>query len=191
MCDAASITLGVMMAAASTAQFIQSDQQASAQAAYENQKAQMQNDLMIQNAEMAQKAAVDEYDQENLKLAQEQEAKSQELQNIQKEKMEAMGAAIASGNKNISALTADFERQEASYKEAVRRNFDLTQLQVDYEKKATQAETLSRINSVSPYIAAPVVGPSGFGLAANLGMAAAQGYGNHQRVEMMKKWKVS
>lgn len=176
-----------MMAVAAVANYMQQDSQASAQADFERQKAQAQNDLMIRNADMAQKAAVNEYDQQNLKLAQEQEAKSVELQELQKEKLESMGKAQASGSANVNALLADFQRQEATYKESVRRNFDLSQLQIDYEKQATKAETLSRMHSVSPYIAAPVNGPSGFGLAANIGMAAAQGYSNYTNVKLKKE----
>lgn len=190
MCDAASATIAAVGVLSSAATYVGQEQQASAQASYQKTMAEQRNALMLQNAENANKAAIDQYYQLGLRQQQEAEASSDELQRIQTEKLQKMGQAIASSDGQLGALYADFDRQEANYKESVRRNFDMTSLQIMQQAKTVHAQNEDRINSVTPYIAQPVTGGSLIGLGMGIGRGALSGYANHKSVtEKNSPWQ--
>lgn len=190
MCDAASATIAAVGVLSAASSYVGMEQQASAQAAYQNQLAEQRNQQMLQNAESANEAAREEYYQEGLRQQQEAEAASDEIQSIQTEKLQKMGEAIASSDGSLGALYADFDRQEAKYKESVRRNFDMTTLQILQQKRMTNAKAQDRINSMTPYIPEPVQGGSLLGLGVGIGKGVLNGYANHKSVtEKNSPWQ--
>ena len=180
MCDAASATIAAVSALGSAVSYVGAQEQSNQQAAYQNRMAEERNRQMLENAESANDAAIEEYYQQNLRQQQEAEAASDEVQRVQIEKLQKMGTAIASSDGQLGALYADFQRQEANYKESVRRNFDMTTLQILQQKRTTEAKAQDRINSVTPYISQPISGPSLLGLGMGVGKAGINGYAHHR-----------
>lgn len=114
-------------------------QAASAQAAYINQ---------------ANNAAIDSYYREsmaqNLRIQEEQEATSEDLQNLIIERKQKMGEYIASSQSaglSFSNVLADYMRQEARYRDSAYRNLELKERQSKLNIEGMRAKTNSRINS--------------------------------------------
>lgn len=148
MCDPISggLTAGQIMAAniglsmiSTMMNYATQQQAASAQAAYINQ---------------ANNAAIDSYYREsmvqNLRIQEEQEATSEDLQNLMIERKQKMGEYIASSQSaglSFSNVLADYMRQEAQYKDAANRNLELKERQSQLNIEGMRAQTNSRINS--------------------------------------------
>lgn len=148
MCDPISggLTAGQIMAAniglsmvSTMMNYAAQQQAASAQAAYINQ---------------ANNAAIDSYYREsmaqNLRIQEEQEATSEDLQNLMIERKQKMGEYIASSQSaglSFSNVLADYMRQEAQYKDAANRNLELKERQSQLNIEGMRAQTNSRINS--------------------------------------------
>lgn len=148
MCDPISggLTAGQIMAAniglsmvSTMMNYAAQQQAASAQAAYINQ---------------ANNAAIDSYYREsmaqNLRIQEEQEATSEDLQKLMIERKQKMGEYIASSQSaglSFSNVLADYMRQEAQYKDAANRNLELKERQSQLNIEGMRAKTNSRINS--------------------------------------------
>lgn len=148
MCDPISggLTVGQMMAAniglsmmSTMMNYAAQQQAASAQAAYINQ---------------ANNAAIDSYYREsmaqNLRIQEEQEATSEDLQNLMIERKQKMGEYIASSQSaglSFSNVLADYMRQEARYRDSAYRNLELKERQSQLNIEGMRAKTNSRINS--------------------------------------------
>lgn len=148
MCDPISggLTAGQIMAAniglsmmSTMMNYAAQQQAASAQAAYINQ---------------ANNAAIDSYYREsmaqNLRIQEEQEATSEDLQNLIIERKQKMGEYIASSQSaglSFSNVLADYMRQEARYRDAAYRNLELKERQSQLNIEGMRAKTNSRINS--------------------------------------------
>lgn len=114
--------------------------------------ANQQNQYYYNNAEAANQDAVEKYSQAQLKQIQEEAATASDLRDIQVATMKAEGTALASTeNAGLSTdlVLRDIARQGAEYKNKVYVNAKNTKLQSDSDKKAIEAETRNRINSVS------------------------------------------
>lgn len=148
MCDPISggLTVGQMMAAniglsmvSTMMNYAAQQQAAAAQAAYINQ---------------ANNAAIDSYYREsmaqNLRIQEEQEATSEDLQNLMIERKQKMGEYIASSQSaglSFSNVLADYMRQEARYRDSAYRNLELKERQSQLNIEGMRAKTNSRINS--------------------------------------------
>lgn len=148
MCDPISggLTAGQIMAAniglsmvSTMMNYAAQQQAASAQAAYINQ---------------ANNAAIDSYYREsmaqNLRIQEEQEATSEDLQNLMIERKQKMGEYIASSQSaglSFSNVLADYMRQEARYRDSAYRNLELKERQSQLNIEGMRAKTNSRINS--------------------------------------------
>ncbi|MGE4422970.1 MAG: hypothetical protein AB7D39_11795 [Pseudodesulfovibrio sp.] len=190
MCDGASELMAATAIVSAVAGFAGQEVQAQQQASYQKTVAEQRNQQMLQNAENANDAAIEQYYQQGLRQQQEAEAASDEIQRVQTEKLQKVGEAIASSDGQLGALYADFDRQEAQYKESVRRNFDMTSLQIMQEARTTHAQNEDRINSMSPYTPQPVQGGSLINLGMGIGKGVLNGYANHKSVtEKNSPWQ--
>ncbi len=148
MCDPISggLTAGQIMAAniglsmmSTMMNYAAQQQAASAQAAYINQ---------------ANNVAIDSYYREamaqNLRIQEEQEATSEDLQELMIERKQKMGEYIASSQSaglSFSNVLADYMRQEARYRDSAYRNLELKERQSQLNIEGMRAKTNSRINS--------------------------------------------
>lgn len=179
MCDTASIVLGTLSALGSGAQLL--GQQETANAA---QKAH--NAALEATAKSANKAAVEGYYAADQRLIQEREAASEKLQDVQRQRLEATGTAMASSQgSTLGRLLDDFYRQEGRYKENVRQNFDMTALQIGQQKKSIQAQAEDRISVATPFVA-PQVDYAGAGL--QIVGAGVKGYAHYKYNQGDKSW---
>lgn len=144
---------------------------ANQQAQYQAQVARARNEEIIANNEVANAAAIDSYTQQNQRLVEEQAAHSQELQDLNVEKRNAVGELLASNlntGMSLDALYLDYERQADRYQGVQEASLKSLGLQTGAEKKQTYATAQNRMNSITPYIQQPVSSPSIAGLALGL-----------------------
>lgn len=183
--------VGILTAALSigstVAGFIGAQQQAEAQIEYQTRLAHAQNELMEVNAQNAVAALTNDYEQANARTIQENTAWGQQAATYQRENLvrrgmsqAALGETGASGiNRDI--LMAEFDRTQASYMSSLSMQQDFRDQSLFFETRGMQAQAESRINSVQPYIPAPVNTPSLFGAALDIGAGAMRGYDTHLR----------
>lgn len=189
MCEPTTATIA--MGAISTAvgfgsSMIQSQQQQ----AYQDAMFESQEQARYNNFVASSDAANQQYLQNNTRIQQESEAASDEIQRIQRERLEEQGSAIASGEGQLSAIIADFSRQEARYKESVRQNFDMTTMQILDEQQNIERTAQARIDSMQPYVPSPVSGPDYLGAVGGLATTGVKGYGMYKWQETGdEKWK--
>lgn len=177
----ASLAIG---AASAVTSYVGQQQQASAQAAY--QDAQSKEYARVN--ELNNQAAIKEYTEqsaaERIKQMQEQAAASTETQNIQKEALQKKGTMLASTNTAgmaLDALMADYDRTEAEQKELVRRQYEFGAIDSGLALDGYRERTQNRINGQQSYIQAPVSNPSGLGLILGIGSAGLNGYTTYQK----------
>ena len=157
----------VIGAASSVASGVSASQQAKAQAQY--QEAQAAEYARVN--ELNNKAAAQEYVEqsaaERMAQMQEQAKASQQAQDVQKEAMQKKGEMLASTNASglaLDFLMADYERQEANQRDAIRHQYEMSSASSDVA-----------IRSYQNFIAAPSVHNSGMnvlGTALGIGSAA-------------------
>ncbi len=181
MCEPATISLALgglaiaTSAATGIVSYVGQSQQAAAQAAYQSQVAQVQNQQILENARLANESFLRQSEQENLRQQQEGEKAGQEIQQTQIEAAQARARArVAAGEAGVSGLSvdslfADFYRQEDVFRESVRRNQDFSRLQSQENIKGFRAQAQGRIASIRPYVPEPVVRPSFLGTALQIG----------------------
>ena len=183
MCEPISITLGVLTAGLGIAQSVASYQQAqqnvataNAQAeqnyrfqqvqassarAYERLKAQQQEEVIIQNRFLADKAYENDIAQLNLRLMQEQDASAQKQREAALAAQRGIGEIKATGRlgATVDNLIADYYRQQAAFDYATERNLAFTTAQTQQQKMGAAAQRGSRIASQQPYLEQPVIDP--------------------------------
>ena len=165
------ISLG--LTAATTAVSVAGQQQAAnAQEAY-------QKSVYEAEKASAEEAYRNQILSDNLRLAQEDEAKSQDLtENVIRAAEARSTARVAAGEAGVAGLSVDalmhdFSRSEAVYKDAVNRNHEFRQLQSVQDRKSYDATRRSRIHRATPQ---PVQKPSYLGAALRIGGGAFDSY---------------
>lgn len=179
MCDPVSATMAAVSIASTAASLYAQDQQAGAQKKYQEKMADANNAMAAANNASALAAYDQDSHQQNLRIQQEREAASEEMQDIQREALEKRGQAVASSHSVADALMRDFSRQEARYKDSVRHNFDMTALQIEGQKTASQAKAQDRINQASSYVASPIDQPDYLGAGLQIAGGALDAYKYH------------
>lgn len=183
MCEAISITLGILSAGLGIAQSVVGYQQAqenvaaaNAQAeqnfrfqqmqansarAFEQLKAQQQAAIMEQYRYLADQAYESDIGQLNLRLVQEQEAASEQARRAALEAQKGKGEILSMGRlgPSIDNLIADYYRQQAVFDYATERNLAFAETQTQMEKRGAAARRGSRIASQQPYLEQPIIDP--------------------------------
>lgn len=187
MCEAMSATAMfwtamAMSAASAGANYMMQSEQADAQAAYQSRMAEENNRAMMQNAQIANKNYVEQAAASNMELMQKQEAASVEMQNLQIERLQKAGTALASSESagvSFQNLMADFYRQEAKYRDAMRHNIEMDSVQNDIAIQGFRREAKNRGSSFQRYIPSPVSRPSMIGAGLQIGSSAFSHYGKY------------
>ena len=164
--------------------FIGQSQAANAQADYEKARAEQQAAFMVQNAEAANKALIEQYAQENQRQVEAQEATAVELQDLQIARLQREGEAVAQSEgagANLAAVLGDLFRQEARFRDTTLVNLESERRQSQERMRGYRAEAENRINAVQPYIPQPVNRPSLLGTALSIGASATAGWGDYTR----------
>lgn len=174
--------------AGSAMSFVGQQQAADAQLAFETQRVEQQNQIMLQNAEAANKAFIDISAQENIRLGQIEHAASEELQDRERETAERIGTAAASSEGASLRVVDEMLRRDARSRNAIVTNLRFEQQQVEENIKGHRATAIDRINSVQPYTPRPVQGPSVAGLFMDVGKAAFNGYTGYKKMTD-PKWR--
>ena len=124
----------VIGAASSVASGVSASQQAKAQAQY--QEAQSAEYARVND--LNNKAAAQEYVEqsaaERMAQMQEQDKASRDAQEVQKEALQKKGEMLASTNASgmaLDFLMADYERQEATRKDMIRENYEMSSAKSD------------------------------------------------------------
>lgn len=106
------------------------------------------------NTEAAQRAAVNTYASQQLRIAQEGEAAAQQKQDVALEAQRAMATARAAAGESgvsglsVDALIRDLSSQQGRYDASVDANYQMTSSYLRSEMDATQDQAVARINSV-------------------------------------------
>lgn len=182
MCEPATMAMAltglsiVTSAAGSIVGYMGQAQQASAQAAYQQQLVVSRNEQIAENNRLANESYLQQASQLRLRQQQEDEKASQDIQQTQKEAAQARARArVATGEAGVSGLSvdgllSDFYRQEDVFRESVRRNREIGSLQTTEDIKGFRAQAEGRIASIRPYIPEPVVRPNFLGTALEIGV---------------------
>jgi hypothetical protein len=193
MCEAVSATTMfwtamAMSAASAGANYMMQQEQANAQADYQRAMAEANNQAMLQNAEIANKTYVEQAAAANIELMQQQEATAEEMQNLQIERLQKAGTAVASSESagvSFENLMADFYRQEAKYRDAMRHNLEMEAVQNDIQIQGFRREAKNRGSSYQQYIPSPVSSPNLLATGLSIGASAV----NNQYKYFSKKGK--
>lgn len=154
-------------------------QQANAQTAYQEQMARQQNEYIKQNAEAANTAYIEQAATTNIQLGQKQTAAAQDLQQQGTARLRAQGTATASSESaglSMDMLMADYERQEATYRDSIHQQLEWDMEQGAREVSGFRAQAQDRINSARPYTPSPVSSPSLAGALIGFGGQALDAY---------------
>lgn len=171
MCEASTLALASLAigTAQSIAQYQAADAQADAQEEYnrrlqENAAQAYQNDLeLLQLQQQQDEDSAQEETFRNQVAAREAKARAKT----------AAGEAGVSGL-SVDALLADFDRQEANFKNSVLENLGNRNAQRDAEKNSALTRYQSRVNSAQPVSRPNVIG-TGLNIAGQ-GLSIAQDY---------------
>jgi len=160
-------------AATTATTFLAQSAQANASAQYAQQAAANANE-----------SAREQYYLNNLRLQQEQEAGSQQIQQKQRDALKAAATAKTAageagvGGISVDALLADYYRTESQYRESVRTNIDNVGQQVFAQNKGIFAQTKDRINSAASSITPQ---PSIFGAGLSIAGGALSAYDTYNQ----------
>lgn len=182
--------------AASTAvNYQMQSEQAAAQASYQNKMAEAHNAAAEQNAEFAVQEYIDQTAAENIALLQKEEATSEEIQRIERERKEAVGTALASSEgagQSLNFLLSDYYRQEARYRGSLKDQLDNDKVSRDIAVQGYWQTAENRGKAQQNYIPSPVNQPSA--LAAGLGFIGSGlntygRYSDNGKVNIFKQTK--
>lgn len=98
----------------------------------------------------------------------------------QKGRAQAFSGAANVGGQAVADAATQFDRLEAENEFAIRRNLDNTLTQLNAEARGLRAGAQNRINRALPQLK---TGPSGLGLALEIGNIAAQGAFQRSQLE--------
>jgi len=175
MCDPTMMFAASMVTSALQVgtQYIGQQQAAEAQRDYQEKRYEA-------TREAANEAYIREVEAENQRLVEEGEAVAAKQQEVQREKIEKQGTAIAASEgagMSLDALLADFERQEARYRDSLMQTRENRERQSDRRKEGSRAKAINRTNQVMPQ---PVSSPSALGAGLKLAGAGLQAYDTYQ-----------
>lgn len=164
-------SLGIS-AASSLANYVGQRNVAKAQANYQNQVAE-------QTAKAANNAYIEQAAATNIRTAQQQQVASQELQGLQRDRLQAQGTAVASSQSaglSFENLMRDYYREEARQRDNIR-----TQLQWDMDEAQRQmlgfqAQAQDRANGAQTYM---VNSPSLLGTGLQIAGSAFDSYSRY------------
>lgn len=187
MCDAISPTVMfwsamAMSAASAGANYMMSSEQAQAQANYQSRMAEENNRAMMQNAQIANKNYIEQATAANMQQMQKQDQTAKEVQNLQIERLQKAGTAMASSESagvSFENLMADFYRQEARYRDAMRQNLEMDAVQNDIAVSGFRREAKNRGSSFQRYIPSSVSRPSMIGAGLSIGASALDNYNRY------------
>lgn len=169
-------------------------QNAEAQAKYQEAQAAENARYMQENAELANNAYIDKTAQENLRLVQTEEAAGQEIEQVHAERLQKVGTAMATSEAaglSVNMLMGDYLRQEATYKNNVRRQLEMDYDQASMNMQGFRAEAQGRAASVRPYVASPVSTPSLLGTGLQIAGAGVSAYGSYATKGKDGKYRLS
>tara|TARA_R100000808_G_scaffold1949_2_gene8186 strand:+ start:4872 stop:5486 length:615 start_codon:yes stop_codon:yes gene_type:complete len=173
-------TMFAISALQSAVQFFGQQQQASAMADYQQRMYQ-------QNKEIADQAAVDQYQGLGTRTYQEREAAALDIMNASRAAREAMSTArVSAGEAGVSgasadALLQDFERRQFEYTYGRSRSQDFREQAFEDQKKGIRSQQQGRVLSMLPK---PVERPSFLGAALRIGA----GYMDAKRMFSVPVW---
>lgn len=181
---AASFALGLVSSVASMSA---QQQQAQAQAAYQEAQAAE----YARAAEQNNKAAIQEYvaqtAAERTKQAQENQSASEEMQAVQREALEKKGTMLASTNAAggaLNMLLADYDRQEGLAKDNIRHQMEMNAVDHDINVATYKDRAQNRIDSQQNYVSMSSPSPNtALGLALGIGQAAFQGFSTWNSID--------
>ncbi|WP_354377655.1 hypothetical protein [Thalassospira sp. MBR-102] len=180
---AASLATTALSTAASLASSMYQSKQ---QASYQQKMAARNNAFREANAKAVNEDYIEQAATKNIQLGQAQEASSQELQAIQRERRRAEGTAVASSNGagvSFDMLMRDFNAEEARYRDSVRQQLDWDFDQGQREIAGMRSQAESAINSVQPYTPQPINTPSLLGAGAQFAGGALSAFGTYARYD--------
>lgn len=186
--------MGVGLAiSAATAAFNahQQGKAAEANAEYQGEMQQMYKEVAEKNAKMAIQEYGEQSAAENVALGQSQEAAAREKLQIRKERLQKMGTAMASSEaagQALQYLMGDFYRQEANYREAVTRQYDLDKVNTGIRKGNARAVANNRGQSYQRYIGQDTPGPNLMATALQIGGSALNSYAQATDYGRVRLW---
>ena len=119
-----------------------------------NANASARDAQIAANAKASNAAAKEQYYQLDQRTMQEREAMSAKLQDIQRQRLQKTGQAMASSQGDLGLLMNDFYRQESLYKQNVTANFDMSALNNASQKQSVSEQNTARNASVTAYVPA-------------------------------------
>ncbi|MHC1751060.1 virion core protein, T7 gp14 family [Humidesulfovibrio sp.] len=168
------------MTVASTAvSYAAQSEQASQTRDYQGKVAEEQNRILVATQQAANKEFVEGSAAQNLQLAQKEQSYSQDAQNVQAQREQRVGTALASSENaglSLDALLGGFYRNEAQYKAGLAQQFGFDRVQRDINVESLQDKAENRTSSVGRYIPSPVSRPNPFGAALQIGTGAFTNY---------------
>lgn len=144
-------------------------------------QAKYQEQVYKANADIANRAAIQNYAALNQREIEQRAAAAQAIGQVSAQAKQAAGTArVAAGEAgvggvSVDALLGDFERQQLAYTSSTLRNEKFAALQLASEKDAIHSQTEGRILSALPQ---PVQKPDFFGAALRIGTDLLGGYGD-------------
>lgn len=155
-----------------------------------NVQEQMYQQQYTQNAQSAQKAAVQNYAAIDQRIVQEQTAASKEVeQSVIEARKAAATTRVAAGEAGISglsvdALLGDIYGASARHADEVNQQTEWTVQQLQREKEGISSNAQDRINSVQ----SPVISrPNFLDLGLRIGSTAANSYSTYKQLQSYEK----
>ena len=165
--------------------FLAKQQQANNQAAYQAALQRQREQQIAQNALAARQAQADQNRHEFARFEEEQQARAQDAQAKTLEAQRRRSAARVSSAEggvsglSVDSLIADFNRQEAVLQRNFSRNTEFAGDQVGRNLSGIRAQAVNRTNSIQPYLARPVNGPSPIAAGLNVIGDGLNAYGRY------------
>lgn len=179
MCEPTTIASLAVMAISTAASMYAQKEQADAQADYQEEQSAEYARVTKINQENANREFVESSTAERIKQMQNQDAASQEMQALQRERLEKQGQALASSETSgmaLDSLMTDFMRSEAQKKDVIKQQLDMAGVSADTAISGYGDRRKSRMNSQGSYITSPVNGPNYLAGALQIGAAGLGAY---------------
>lgn len=170
-----------MTVASTAATYAAQQEQADQTRSYQTRVAEEQNRVLVETANAANKEYVEQSAAQNIQLDQKATGYAQEEQQVQTQREQRVGTALASSENaglSLDALTADFYRNEGHYKSSLAQQYGFDLTQRDITVQALHDKAQNRTATVPQYIPTPVSGPNLLGSALQIGTGAVTNYYN-------------
>jgi len=185
---AANTSLPFLLAGGSTAaSLFGQQQQAEAQANFQQKQAESQNQAMRLNAKLTNANFQNQVLATGLREDQAQQADSQRVQQSQIQAAKAKATArVAAGESGVSGgavagLLRDFEQQELAFSQSINLNATNRRRSGDLSLDTARLEAEGRIASVRPFIGSAIEQPNYLGAAIGFGSKSLDIYNQQQR----------